>query len=127
MPQGSVIVKVYTSDAYLPLQNVPIIFSTNGHGDKSTPLAIRITDSSGITAPAYFDTPDISQSLTPSSYSKPYTLIDITAAYPGFNKVRAENVQVFPDVQTIQHFQLYPLSSSDPNTSIIYRESAQNL
>ena len=126
--QGSVIARVYTSDAYLPLRDVPVVFTqVQPNGDRSV-LAIRYTDTSGLTAPLYIQTPDSSDSLTPGAALQPYASVDIQVEYPGYGGILAEGVQIFPGVETIQGLQLRPL----PVTSIEgggtkYPGSSQNL
>ena len=127
MPKGSIITRVYTSDAYLPLRDVPVIYTKTNENGMQELLSIQITDSSGLTAPFFLDTPERSQSLSPNETARPYELINIFVSPPGYNAVTAEGVQVFPDTQTIQGFQLYPVSPDEHTTSETYRETVQNL
>lgn len=127
MPKGSIVTRVYTSDAYLPLRDVPVIYTKTDENGTQELLSIQITDSSGLTAPFYIETPDLSQSLSPNETVRPYELINIFVSYPGYNAITAEGVQIFPDTQTIQGFQLYPVSPAEHTTSETYRETAQNL
>ena len=109
--QGSVIARVYTSDAYLPLRDVPVVFSRTEADGTTTLLAVRMTDQSGLTAPVFVETPDASESLTPNGSVRPFTAINILVEYPGYRQVLAEGVQIFPEVETIQGLQLRPSSS----------------
>ena len=124
--QGSVIVRVYTSDAYLPLANVPVtITRTLPDGGKEL-LAILRTDSSGLTPPLTVDTPEESQSLQPGATLRPYAVINIQVTQPGYSSVLAEGVQVFPGVETIQGLQLRPLPVNGTG-SVVFEEPSQNL
>lgn len=105
--QGSVIARVYTSDAYIPLEGVPVTFSLV-RPDGTRLLAVRMTNSSGLTTPLLIDTPDVSASLTPGSTLRPYAQVDISADAPGYGTIEAKGVQVFPGVETIQGLQLRP-------------------
>lgn len=125
--QGSVVARVYTSDAYLPLYNVPVVFHMNSQDGQSELLAVRTTNSSGLTTPVYVTTPDPDQSLSPGPTIRPYTAINISVAVPGYNTVTAEGVQIFPGIQTIQALQLYPLSPSSANNMTVIPEPPQNL
>lgn len=125
--QGSVVTRVYTSDAYLPLRNVAVIYRQTTQEGTNTLLAVKNTNISGLTEPLYIETPDLEQSLTPGSMLKPYTTISITVSAPGYNTATAEGVQIFPGVQTLQGFQLRPLSSFDLAGSTIVKEPPQNL
>ncbi len=126
--QGSVIARVYTSDAYIPLPDAPVIFSSTDADGNRNLLAIRTTNSSGLTSPVYVETPDIDQSLSPGLSLKPYATITIQASYPGFQSIQADGVQVFPGVETIQGLQLQPITpaQSDEPTTIL-PQSQQNL
>lgn len=108
--QGTVIARVYTSDAYLPLRGVPVTFTQTLPDGSRRLLAIRTTDSSGLTEPLFVETPDASQSLTPGSVLRPYATVDISTAAPGYGTILAEGVQIFPGVETIQGLQLFPRS-----------------
>ena len=127
MPQGSVITRVYTSDAYLPLQNVAVVYTRSAENNKEELLSIQYTDSSGLTKPFYVETPTAEQSLSPNLAKQPYAQINIRATYPGFNSAFAKNVQIFPDVQTIQAFQLRPVTPDETGRSITIFELPQNL
>lgn len=125
--QGSVIARVYTSDAYIPLSGVQVSFSqTNASGVRHL-LALRVTDSSGLTDPVYVETPDTAASLSPGSDQKPYTTLEIATSLPGFSSVLAQNVQVFPGIETVQDLQLQPVPAADRDRSDTYRGNAQNL
>lgn len=127
MPQGSIITRVYTSDAFLPLRDVPVIYTKTLPDGMQSLLSVQMTDSSGLTAPFYIDTPEISQSLSPDHTLRPFELINIHVSFPGYNAVTAKGVQIFPGVQTIQGFQLRPVSPEEYAASETYRETTQNL
>lgn len=125
--QGSVIARVYTSDAYIPLAHVPVTFTQILPDGTRQLLAIRRTDSSGLTAPLYVDTPEPAESQSPGSVIRPYATLNIQVEYPGYGGILVEGVQVFPGVETIQGLQLRPLPSAAENGQVTYPGSAQNL
>ena len=127
--QGTVIARVYTSDAFLPLANVPVTFTQLQPDGSRKLLAVRLTNSSGITAPLPVETPDASESLSPGLMEKPYAVVNISVEYPGYGGVLAEGVQVFPGVETIQALQLVPLPSlpGEQDLSVLFPGSSQNL
>ena len=125
--QGSVIARVYTSDAYLPLRNVPVIFTQTDSDGSQILLAIRFTDSSGLTTLLYVDTPGTEDSLAPGSALRPYTTVDIRTAFPGYNSITALRVQIFPGIETIQDLQLRPVSEANADSQVIFPGSSQNL
>ena len=124
--QGSLIVRVYTSDAYLPLADVPVVISRQKEEGREL-LAIRRTNSSGLTEPLLVETPDTEQSLSPGKL-RPYASVAIRVEYPGYSGIFAEGVQIFPGVETVQGLQLQPLPvTSSGNTTILFQEDPQNL
>lgn len=125
--QGSVIARVYTSDAYLPLQGAPVTFTQTSQDGQRHLIAIRLTDSSGLTAPLMIDTPDISESLSPGMPLQPYATVNIGVSYPGYSSIQAEDVQVFPGVETIQGLQLQPAAAVGQDYSVTFPGSSQNL
>lgn len=120
--QGSVIARVYTSDAYIPLEGVPVTFTLVQPDGSRQLLAVRMTNSSGLTVPLQVETPDPSASLTPGSVLRPYAQIDISASVPGYGTIEAKGVQIFPGVETIQGLQLRPM----PITPGSYGETVEN-
>ena len=127
MAQGSIITRVYTSDAYLPLRDVPVVYTQIAENGTTELLSIQMTDGSGLTKPFYIDTPEVDQSLTSGNPLRPYATINIGVSYPGYNAVSAEGVQIFPGIQTIQGFQLRPVSSTEHGASDTIFENTQNL
>ncbi len=127
--QGSVIARVYTSDAYLPLRDVPVIFTQVLPDGTKTVLGIRYTNSSGLTTPLSVQTPDASDSLKPGSNIRPYATLDIQVEYPGYSGILSEGVQVFSGIETIQGLQLRPLSAASIEESggAKFPGSSQNL
>ena len=106
--QGSVLARVFTSDAYLPLSNVPVTFVQIDPDGSRRLLAAVQTNSSGLTIPVSVETPAAAASLSPGSTIQPYAVVDIRADVPGYGSVLAEGVQVFPGVETVQNLQLRP-------------------
>ena len=126
--QGSVIARVYTSNAYIPLPNAPVTFLQAEGENRNQLLAFRYTNSSGLTDPVYVSTPDAAQSQSPGLSAAPFTVVDILVSYPGFRSVRAEDVQIFPNIETIQDIQLEPESGiATEDLQIIRPQLQQNL
>ena len=125
---GSVIARVFTSDAYIPLRNVPVMFYQTADSGMTSLLALRYTNSSGLTEPIMVETPDPYTSLNPGTSVKPFSTLNIHASFPGYRSFSAEGVQVFPNVETIQALPLHPLAadtqSEPPQLSIPF---VQNL
>ena len=127
MQQGTVIARVYTSDAYLPLAQVPVVFTQIKPDGSRSLLAIRLTNSSGLTDPVSVETPNQSDSLIPGSTIQPYATVSILASKPGYTGILAEGVQIFPGVETIQGLQLRPVTLQNQGETETIREYPQNL
>ena len=66
MPQtGSLIVRVFTSQAQLPIQGATVIISSRAEDDRHKVYSIQTTDSSGATKAFQLEAPDLSLSETP--------------------------------------------------------------
>lgn len=125
--EGSIITRVYTSNAFLPLRDVPVIYTQISDTGQQELLAIRMTNSSGLTEPYFVPTPDTEQSLSPGSAIRPYALINISVSVPGYSAITAEGVQIFPGVETIQGLQLRPVPPSEHTSTATIPQSSQNL
>ncbi len=124
---GSILARVYTSEAYLPLEGVPVIFSQLQDDGTKQLLSIRITDSSGLTDPLQIETPDVSLSLIPENTLRPYAVLEISAGTSGYNQITVEGVQIFPGIETIQGIQLRPVSADERDQTILFPEYTQKL
>ena len=95
---GTIVTRVYTSRAQLPVAG----------GGRHTLLALRVTDENGRTAPIRVATPEPSASESPGTES-PFAVCDIWVEVPGYEMLLVENVQVFPNTETLQELELIPL------------------
>lgn len=126
--EGSVIVRVYTSEAIIPLSDATVIITKQNADQDASLLAVKFTNSSGLTDPVYVQTPDPAQSQVPGSTLLPYAEINIEVSYPGFDRVLAKGVQIFPGVETIQGVQLHPLTqNASMQSETVYEPFRQNL
>lgn len=75
---------------------------------RHTLLALRVTDENGRTAPIRVATPEPSASESPGTES-PFAVCDIWVEVPGYEMLLVENVQVFPNTETLQELELIPL------------------
>lgn len=122
---GYIQVRAYASYAQLPLQDVAVII-TDPDG---TAIAFQLTDRSGLTEPIAISVPDISAGLSPNTGIVPFKNINIYARLDHFEQIEAENVQVFPNVVTIQNFEMVPLAELPENwaESELFNTPPQNL
>ena len=106
--QGSVVARVYTSDAKIPVQGATVIFTKIAEDGQRELLAVRLTNYDGYTDPIMVDAPPLaaSQNYTPGSDA--YSIINITAEDNNYGRILVRNAQIFPDTETVQEFMLVP-------------------
>ena len=122
---GYIQVHAYTSYAQLPLEDVAItVTSADG-----TAIAMRLTDRSGLIAPIPIPVPDKSESLSPDPGDRPFAVVNLYASLNGYERVDAENLQVFADITTLQPLELIPLQELPDswNQTEIFNTPPQNL
>ena len=110
---GTILTRVYTSRAQLPVEGATVAFLRREAGGKRELLAVRVTDRSGRTAPVEVSTPALSASEHPGT-ERPFAVCDIWAEAPGYELQAVDNVQVFPGTQTLQELELIPLPERAP-------------
>ena len=116
---------IYTSNAQLPLSNVAVVVTS----PDGTAIAMRITDRSGLIDPIEIPVPPLEESQEPGSGERPYTQVNLIAEIPGYERVEAENLQIFAGTTTYQNLEMIPLSSKPfgQNQTIHYITPPQNL
>ena len=116
---------IYTSNAQLPLSIVDVVVTS----PDGTAIAMRITDRSGLIAPIEIPVPPREESQEPGSEERPYTQVNLIAELPGFERIEAENLQIFAGTTTYQNLEMIPLSSEPfgQNQTIRYITPPQNL
>ena len=109
MPQtGSLVVRVFTSQAQLPVSGATVIISSPGEDDRRKVLSIQITDESGGTRPVTLEAPDLSHSESPGG-TAPFSDNSLVVEHPEYYLATFEKLQVFPGVETVQNVPLVPL------------------
>lgn len=92
-------------------------------------IAMRLTDRSGRIEPISVPTPELSESQSPDASVIPFTVVNITAQIRGYELLRNEGLQVFPDTTTDQNLEMIPLAEL-PDTwsqSELFQTPKQNL
>ena len=117
--------RAYTSYAQLPLENVAITV-TSGDG---TAIAMRITDRNGRIDPIPVPVPDRSESQAPDPGERPYTAVDLYAHLRGYERVEAEDLQVFAGTTTVQYLEMIPLAELPQSfdQTVVFETPPQNL
>ena len=125
---GRLNVRVYTSQAQIPVEGATVAVTGEGEGGKRRLYSIQKTDRSGEIQPVSIDTPDKAGSISPGT-AQPYTQVDVWAESPGFALLVIEGVQVFPGVDTFQAMELNPLEEgrTSLNTTQVRRIPEQTL
>ncbi len=127
MAVGYVVVRVYTSNAQLPIKNA-FIRVTTGTSPNADLLGFRTTNEFGETGIISIETPDLDLSLSPSEVT-PFSICDIEVSHPLYYTMIIKDVQVFANTRTVQEVELIPLEeNSEPqNRTITSNIPAQNL
>lgn len=120
MPQtGSLVVRVFTSNAQLPVSGATVIISTPAEDGRRKVFSIQTTDESGGTKPFQLEAPDQSLSQSPGA-AAPFSDYSLVVEHPEYYLATFEKLQVFPGVETVQNVPLVPLpqpAGSDINAA----------
>lgn len=108
---GSLLVRVFLSRAQFPIPGATVAVYTVLPNRKRKLFAVRITDESGIAGPLFLPTGD-SMGLTPNSPT-PFTDYQLIVEHPDYQLAVFKDIQLFPDVETVQDVPLIPLSVSE--------------
>ena len=81
-----------------------------------------ITDATGSAADIPIEAPACALSLDEDNTTRPYAIVSLTAAKPGYRTVRIEGIQIFAGQVTLAQPQMLPITEEDrdiPNAPII--------
>ena len=106
--QGTVVVRLSTSSALIPLQGATVTITKTRPDGTQELLAVRVTNFDGLTDPVMVETPPMAESQSYQNTSVPYAVVDISAQRVGFDRVLVKNAQVFPNTETRQELSLIP-------------------
>ena len=126
LPNGYLVAKAYMSYAQIPLEDVAVVVTSQD----GTAIAMRLTGRSGLTERIPIPAPEKAESLEPEEHGqKPFTNITVCAYKNNFEQIFARNVQIFPDVTTVQNFEMVPLSELPDrwDENVLYNTPPQNL
>lgn len=120
MPQtGSLVVRVYTSQAQLPVSGATVIISSPAGDGRRRVYSIQTTNDSGGTSPIQLEAPDLSHSESPGG-TAPFSDYSLVVEHPEYYLATFEQLQVFPGIETVQNVPLVPLPqpSGDDITAV---------
>ena len=108
---GKLTVRVYTSQAQIPIAGATVVVTAPGTGGKRKLLSVQATDRSGEIRPIQISTPVAAESTSPHlpGGEAPFAVCNVWAEHPGYTMLEAEGVQIFPGVETVQNMELIPL------------------
>ena len=122
---GYIQVNAYESYARLPLKDVAVTITA----EDGTAIAMRLTDRNGQIVPVEIPVPDLQESQSPDPPERPYAIVNLYAHLKGYERIDAENLQVFADTVTRQDLVMIPLAEL-PNQwdqTVIFNTPPQNL
>lgn len=122
---GYIQVNAYESYARLPLTDVAVTITA----EDGTAIAMRLTDRNGQIVPVEIPVPDLQESQSPDPPERPYAIVNLYAHLKGYERIDAENLQVFAHTVTRQDLVMIPLAEL-PNQwdqTVIFNTPPQNL
>ena len=103
---GRLSVRVYTSQAEIPLQGATVVVTGQGKDGRTQLISVQ---------PVEIAAPPPADSTSPQEAGKqaPFSLCSVWAEHPGYAMLQAEGVQIFPGVETVQDMMLIPLGEGE--------------
>ena len=107
---GRLSVRVYTTQAELPLEGSTVAVLQKGEGGRYRLLSLQTTDSSGRITSVDIPAPAAEESIAPGAADGPecFSVCSVWAEHPGYAMLQ-DGVQIFPGVETVQNMELTPL------------------
>ena len=123
---GYIQVHAYTSYAQIPLKDVAVSI-TDASG---AAIALRLTNRNGnLDTPIEIEVPDAASSQSPNTGVIPFATVNLYARLNRYEAIQVDNVQIFPNVITLQNLEMIPLSDlpKEWNKSEKFTTPPQNL
>ena len=111
---GKLSVRVYTSQAELPLEGATVVVTQQSGTGKYRLLSVQATDSSGLIQTIEIPTPVVGESTHPvHNGEQVFAVCSVWAEHPGYVMLQVNGVQVFQGVETVQEMPLIPLAEGE--------------
>lgn len=109
---GKLSVRVYATQAEVPIQGATVVVTRQGRSGKSDLLSVQATNSSGMIRPVEIVTPGAYESTGPveTGEERSFSVCTVWAEHPDYAMLQVSGVQVFPGVETLQDMELIPLA-----------------
>lgn len=125
---GSLMVRVTTSRANLPVAGTSVAITTTDNSGKFKLVNLIVTDENGVAGPIRLPAPYTSSEGTTPGGPIPFSFYSIWVEHPGYQLIHIQDVQVFPGVESVQDVTLVPLSGTPlPDNGNISGAQAQDL
>lgn len=118
---GRITVKVYTSQAEIPLEGATVVVTRDSKTGKLDLLSVQLTDSSGRIRCVEVPTVEVYESA--ETVEKSLGFCNVWAEHPGYTMLRVDGVPVFSGEETVQNMELIPLAEGQ--TSLQRRDVRQ--
>lgn len=112
---GTLSVRVYASQAELPVQGATVVVTRLAASGKYDLISVQATDSSGMIRPVTVEAPPVAASTEPNSPhpGEPFTTCCVWAEHPGYAMLKVDGVQIFCGVDTLQNMELSPIAPGE--------------
>ena len=113
---GTLRIQTFAARQSAPMEGVTVAVQGDGF------TLHCITDATGSAADIPIEAPACTLSLDEDNTTRPYAIVSLTAAKPGYRTVRIEGIQIFAGQVTLAQPQMLPVTEEDrdiPNAPII--------
>ena len=124
---GTLLTRTFVSRAQLPVSDAIIVVSAPESDGRQKLISIMRTNESGVSGPIVLPAPDISGSVTPGQNGSAFSSYSLIAEHPDYQLALFENVQIFPNVETVQDIALIPLSVNERSENNLTTITSQPL
>ena len=113
---GTLRIQTFAARQSAPVEGVTVAVQGDGF------TLHRITDATGSAADIPIEAPACALSLDEDNTTRPYAIVSLTAAKPGYRTVRIDGIQIFAGQVTLAQPQMLPVTEEDrdiPNEPIV--------